>query len=111
VSDQDPGVEAKRAHNQTIFRKTNEQIRTVVEEHGQVLAEAPFVCECSDPACRRILKVSLDVYEDVRASPRRFLHALEHMNDGTSAHIVEGYDGFVVMEKEGVAAEVAEEDT
>lgn len=102
-----PG-EAKRARNQTVFREANEQIRDVVDGFDAVLPEVPFLCECSDPACRRLLNVSMSVYREVRESPRRFLHALDHQNDGTSATVVEKFDGFAVLEKEGVAADVAE---
>lgn len=102
-----PG-EAKRAANQTVFREANERIREIVDQPDVILPVVPFVCECSDPSCRRLLNVPLAVYAQVRQSPRRFLHALDHINDGTSGTVVETLDGFAVVEKSGVSAEVAE---
>lgn len=104
---EEPG-EAKRAANQTVFRAANEQIREVVDRPDVVLPVVPFVCECSDLSCRRLLNVPLAVYAQVRQSPRRFLHALDHVSDGTSGNLVETMDGFAVVEKSGVSAEVAE---
>ncbi len=100
--------EAKRAQNQLVFRQTNEQIRDVVDDLEPGLPEVPVVCECSDPRCRRLLGVPMDVYGWVRESPTRFLHALDHRDDGTSSKVVQVFDGFVVLEKQGTAAKVAE---
>ena len=102
--------EVKRAENQLVFRQTNEQIREVVDEMEPVLREVPIVCECSDPRCRRLLGVPMDVYRRVRQSPTWFVHAPDHRNDGTSGEVVEEFDAFVVVEKQGVAADVAERD-
>jgi hypothetical protein len=102
-----PG-EAKRAANQTVFREANERIREVVDQPNVVLPVVPFVCECSDPSCRRLLNVPLAVYAQVRQSPRRFLHAADHIKDGTSGTVVEMLDGFAVVEKTGVSGDVAE---
>ena len=100
--------EAKRAQNQVVFREANEGIREVVEQFDGALPEPPFVCECSDPSCRLLVTVPLDVYAEVRRSPRRFIHAAGHESDGTAGTVVQSFDGFVVMEKSGVAAEVVE---
>lgn len=101
--------EAKRAANQALFRETNERIREVVDRPGFVLPVVPFVCECADPNCRRLLDVPLAVYADVRRSPRRFIHAVDHVDDGTSGMVVASLDGYAVVEKTGVSASVAEE--
>ena len=100
--------EAKRAANQTVFRQANERIREVVDQPDVVLPVVPFVCECSDPSCQRLLNVPLAVYAQVRQSPRRFLHAPDHINDGTSGTVVETLDEFAVVEKTGLSGEVAE---
>ena len=100
--------EVKRAKNQAAFREANEQIREVIDRSDVVLPVAPFVCECSDPSCRRLVVVPLAVYVDVRSSPRRFLHALEHVDDGTSGRVVETSNGYAVVEKSGISAQVVE---
>jgi hypothetical protein len=38
-----------------IFRDANKSIGAVAEELA-VNAQVPFLCECDDPACRRILR-------------------------------------------------------
>jgi hypothetical protein len=100
--------EVKRAENQSTFRKANERIREVIDRSDVVLPVAPFVCECGDPGCRRLIDVPLAVYADVRTSPRRFLHALEHVDDGTSGKVVGTFDGYAIVEKSGISAQVAE---
>ena len=100
--------EVKRAENQAAFREANERIREVIDRSDVVLPVAPFVCECSDPSCRRLLDVPLAVYANVRSSPRRFLHALEHFDDGTSGRVVETSEGYAVVEKSGISAQVVE---
>ena len=100
--------EVKRAENQSAFREANERIREVIDRSDVVLPVAPFVCECSDPGCRRLIDVPLAVYADVRTSPRRFLHALEHVEDGTSGRVVGTFDGYAIVEKSGISAQVVE---
>jgi hypothetical protein len=104
----DPSSEEKRAANEAEFREVNERIREVVDTSEVVLPVAPFLCECSDPSCRRLLNVPLAVYAQVRESPRRFLHAIEHISDGTSGSVVETQEGFAVVEKRGLSARVVE---
>lgn len=105
----DASAEAKRAANEAKFREANERIREVVERPDVVMPVVPFVCECSDPACRRLLDVPLPVYKDVRKSPRRFIHASDHVDDGTSGVVVATMDGYAVVEKSGVSARIAEQ--
>jgi hypothetical protein len=109
-SSSDTSAEAKRAANEATFREANERIREVVERREVVLPVVPFLCECSDPACRRLLDVPLAVYTDVRRSPRRFIHAPDHVDDGTSGTVVATLDGYAVVEKSGVSARVAEQE-
>jgi hypothetical protein len=105
----DTSGEAKRAANQATFRETNERIRDVVDKPDFVLPVVPFVCECADPTCRRLLNVPLPAYADVRRSPRRFIHLIDHIDDGTSGTVVARQDGYAVVEKTGVSARVAEQ--
>jgi hypothetical protein len=105
----DTSAEAKRAANEAKFREANERIREVVERPDVVMPVVPFVCECGDPACRRLLDVPLPAYKDVRRSPRRFIHASDHVDDGTSGVVVATMDGYAVVEKSGVSARIAEQ--
>ena len=102
--------EASRARNEVVFRDANEQIKAVIDDHGMDLPLAPFLCECGDRACRELIRVPLDKYSEVREFPRRFILATGHdQRDGRETSTVETHEGFVVVEKAGVAGEIAEE--
>ena len=105
---EDAGVR-KRAHNEVAFREANEDINAIIDGHGADLPAAPFVCECGDRACRRLINVPVSTYREVRKSPRKFFYALVHdgqKDDETST--IETHDRFLVIEKTGVAGEIAE---
>jgi hypothetical protein len=102
--------EAKRARNEVAFRDANDDIRAIIDRHGVDAATVPFLCECGDPACRELIRVPLDKYGEVRAFPRRFLYAASHgRRDGRDGRAVEAHDGYLVIEKTGIAGEIAEE--
>jgi hypothetical protein len=105
---EDAGVR-KRAQNEVALRAVNEEISAIIDGHGADLPAAPFVCECGDVECRRLINVPVSTYREVRKSPRRFLYDLVHegeTDDETS--MVETHDRFLVIEKSGVAGEIAE---
>jgi hypothetical protein len=66
----------------------------------------PFICECDDPDCRSIVRITQTAYEDVRANALRFVIAPGHT---TLGDIVERHSEYCVVEKSGPSAEVAEE--
>ena len=95
------------AENQARFREANEKISTVSKRVD--LERIPFVCECADPGCREILRLSRDEYEAVRADGRRFFNAAGHEDASSSwGVVVERCDGYVVVEKIGEAGDIAE---
>jgi hypothetical protein len=106
-SSQDPG--AKRvAENQARFRVANEEI-SAIALRGAELPRIPFVCECADPRCVEILRLSRSVYETVRADGRRFVNAPGHEAASLGwGVVVERGDGFVVVEKTGEAGDISE---
>jgi len=98
---------ARLARNEAFFREVNERIRDI----GADFAEAPdetydFVCECPDPACVDLVQMTVGEYEAIRSSPRRFVVAPGHEIDEIE-HVVEVNEGSEVVEKHGVAGEVA----
>jgi hypothetical protein len=102
--------EEGRARNEVVFRDANEEIRAVIDGHGVDLPFAPFVCECGDRGCRELIRVPLETYRKVRESSRRFILATGHdQRDGKETATVETHEGFVVVEKSGIAGEIAEE--
>ena len=95
------------ARNQTMFREANQRIVAAAGEIGLTPQGVPFICECADPACTQVITIDVADYEAVRRNPRRFLHAPGH-DDGLGEP-VELHEAYVVVEKTGRAAEIAEE--
>lgn len=62
-----------RAANDRIAEKA-EQLRFV--------SRVPMLCECSTPACRAIVMISLDEYRQIRKDPDGFLTTPGHHIDG-----------------------------
>lgn len=102
--------EESRARNEVAFRDANDKIKAVIDDHDVDLPLAPFLCECGDRACRQLIRVPLDEYREVRESPRRFILARGHdQRDGKETSTIAIHEGFVVVEKAGIAGEIAEE--
>jgi hypothetical protein len=98
------------AKNQSTFREANEKIDAIAEQTG--LEEAiPFICECADLDCMEIVRLRLDEYAVIRSNARRFFNAPGHeaisVNVGAGV-VVEEHPGHVVVEKTGIAGELAE---
>jgi hypothetical protein len=99
------------AENQSAFRSANERIESGAER-AAFFGAIPFICECPRRRCVEIVRMTLDGYEDVRANPVRFFTIPGHQDIATSAgaaRVVGERDGYVVLDKVGVAAEVAAE--
>jgi hypothetical protein len=95
------------ARNDAVFRDANERIRASAEAYDA--ETVPFLCECADLSCRTVILLSLPEYESIRASGRRFLNAPGHEVALQGAgSVVERRQGYVVVEKEQRAGEVAE---
>lgn len=97
------------AVNDARFREANENIRDTADEQD-FPGPVPFICECADPACTQIVRMSIEEYEAIRADPSHFLNAPGHdVAAGSAARVVREADGYVVVEKVGHAGEVASE--
>jgi hypothetical protein len=107
--EQVPSRSAERvAFNDDIFRKANEAIRDQAEHIARV-QQLPVICECAEETCTKVLQVPIREYERVRSNPRFFLNAPGH--DAAAhgwAEVVERHQGYVVIEKQGRAGEIAE---
>lgn len=102
-------AEAKRALNEAAFRDANDDIDAIIDGHGADLPAAPFVCECGDRSCRRLINVPVSTYREVRRSPRRFFYDVAHEGqEDPETSTIEAHDHFLVVEKTGVAAQIAE---
>jgi hypothetical protein len=104
----DWSIEERIAKNQAIFRDANERIHAAAGVYD-VSMRVPFICECADPTCSEVVPLELREYQEVRADPRRFLNVPGHEAASQGAAIVvEERDRYVIAEKIGHAAEVAE---
>ncbi len=101
----------KIARNNSVFRDANEQIAVAAVEYG--LADGrtlPMLCECSEPRCTQLIRITLDEYRAVREDPRRFVHASGHEPDIPGAvRTIEERDDYIIVEKFGHAGDVASE--
>lgn len=95
------------AENEAIFRDANEQIERRARELDFPEA-VPFICECGQPECRQLVRLMLDDYEAVRADSKHFFVLPGHDSAaGQSARVVGRHDTYLVLEKTGIAGEVA----
>jgi hypothetical protein len=96
---------ARVAMNQARFREANEEIEPRAVIAGVEMV--PFICECADPNCTKIIRATTGEYETVRADPVLFLNAPGHeAHSGPYAEVVSRNDRFVVTRKIGDAARI-----
>lgn len=94
------------ARNEAVYREVNEAIergRWPGEEE-----ELAFRCECAKPSCAVLLKLTHEEYERLRSNPRRFAVASGH-EQLEAEDVVETTGRYVIVEKRGQAARIAEE--
>jgi hypothetical protein len=94
------------AANEARFREVNEGIARG-RWPGEEDVPAGFRCECARLGCTELIELTLREYERVRAHPRRFILLAAH-DVPEAERIVETRPGYVVVEKVGEAAGVAE---
>ncbi len=97
------------ARNDAIFRAANERIERAAAPFAGT-DPVPFICECAEPRCRDVIRLTLAEYERVREHPTWFVVVPGHeAGPGSAAEIVEDSDGHQVVEKVGRAGVVAAE--
>lgn len=105
----EPTSAERIARNDAIFREANEAIADFAEKLGAD-GPIPFVCECAEPECNKIVPLSRGEYEEVRSDPRLFVNAVGHHVAAQGwAKVVAERDGYVIVRKIGRAGEVAED--
>jgi hypothetical protein len=97
------------ARNDAAFRVANEEIQAAAAEWNMD-GLLPAICECADPHCVTIVRLTPRQYEAVRSDPRWFINAPGHqVNAQGWAHVISENDRYVVVEKIGKAGEIVEE--
>jgi hypothetical protein len=106
TSEQDSGAwQIRAARNQALFRAVNEELERVgdVDDSSQLT----IACECADRDCVETIAIDLKHYADVRRRPTHFIVLPGHVYSDVE-DVVEKTSQFVVVEKRGRAAAVAE---
>jgi hypothetical protein len=93
--------------NETTFRRANEIVKEQAEQAG-VEERVPFICECGDDSCLGSVQMNLRDYEAVRSRPELFFVVPGHEILGPDlGKLVGSGDGYNIVEKIGVSAEIA----
>lgn len=98
------------ARNDATFRDANERVNDFaagLDAYDDT--PIPFLCECADLRCTEIVRLTPDEYESVRRDPTRFATVPGHEGDDEATTVVDENDRYAVVEKLGIAAEVAVE--
>ena len=64
-------------------RKANDRIAAKAEQL-RFVSRVPMLCECSAPACRTVVMVSLSEYHDIRLTEDSFITAPGHAADNAT---------------------------
>lgn len=100
--------EPRAARNEALFREVNENIARLEARYGGSAPQPVFICECSSDSCTEHIPVDAETYQRVREHPRRFLILPGHV-DKTVESVIETRPGYLIVEKTGVAGDVAEQ--
>jgi hypothetical protein len=102
--------EERVTRNETTTRDINEGIEKAHLEAGVSPGGAEQVrvlCECGRMECDCLLAITIAEYEAVRADPRRFAVAFDHVK-AEIEEVVAQTDRFIVVAKrEGIPAQIA----
>lgn len=106
-------TEERRAQNEAVFRDLNERVKEIDERLepngiGAPAAQLEFLCECGDLDCATRFVMTRPEYEAVRQHPSQFVVIPEHVDERIE-EVVEIRPGYVIVSKDGDAAEVARE--
>ena len=97
------------ARNESTTREINEDI-----EQAHQAASTPdhvrIVCECGRLECDRVLAITIVEYESVRADPRQFAVARDHVTVDVERVVAETDRYAVVAKRPGTPAAVAIEE-
>ena len=97
--------EERLAANEAIFREVNERVAEVSEKLA--LDTISAICECATAGCAERFEISRRDYGEVRSSSDRFAVLPGHEEPEVEI-VVDRRDGYLIVEKFGVAAAVAE---
>ena len=97
------------ARNETTTRQINEQIEQAHQE-APIQGHVRVLCECGREDCDRPIAMTLAEYESVRADPRQFAVAHDHVQAEVEQVVTQTDRYAVVAKREGTPAAVAVEE-
>ena len=100
--------EESLAKNEELFRKVNERIEALSQAVAQDDSLMEYLCECDRPDCYGRVKATRSEYEAVRAEPTHFIVLAGH-EDPRVERVALSNERFLIVEKQGAAAQDAEE--
>ena len=110
IDEQQSARERRAGENQSLFREVNERINAVKESRAVWVTISEWVCECADEACTERIAMTPEEYEELRSNATHFAVAPAEMHVVPEVErVVEERERYWVVEKQGEAAEVAEE--
>jgi hypothetical protein len=101
----------QQRRNQILFREVNERVREVAAPLLGAHKEGEFLCECGHEACVETIRLDVEEYEAVRASPHRFVMVPGHQDGKVQATTVQGNGRFVVVESSAFREQAASHNT
>lgn len=96
-----------RERNEALFRAVNERIEDVSKTVPPDEQLMQFLCECDNKACAEKISATRAEYEAVRAVATHFIVVPGH-EDPDIEHVALENERFLVVEKEGAAAQEVE---
>lgn len=99
--------EQRAARNEALFREVNQNIARLEERHGTTVATPVYICECATADCTAQLPIDPETYRRVRENARLFFLLPGHQ-DPKVERIVEEHRDFLIVQKTGLAGDVAE---
>jgi len=94
VAHEEHEFERQAALIKALHREMNERRVGRVEE-----ARLDFLCECSNPACRELVSITLDECEFVRRVPNRLVIRVGHADYASERVLMEERGRFQVVER------------
>lgn len=102
--------EERVVRNEAATREINEDIVEQAQSGDGDARYLRILCECGDADCEQVLAITRAEFEKVRSDAVRFAVRRDHVNESVE-EVISGTDRFVVVAKrEGVPAQVAEEE-
>ena len=99
--------EERAGRNEALFREVNENIAQLEKRLPGETEVIPAICECARAGCTTQIEITPNAYASVRSHPDRFIVSPGH-EETSVEHVVAECPGYLVVEKEGVAAAAAD---